>query len=165
MQTNLEFSDSPVTAAVTRLVARTWVAALPEAVFEFFSEPQNLARLTPASMKFRIVTPEPLSLGNGTRIAYRLRVHGIPLRWESEIRDWNPPHEFVDVQLHGPYRSWHHRHRFSAEDGGTLVIDEVDYAPPGGWLFDRLFIRRDLRKIFSYRIERLSELFPTASHS
>ena len=164
-QADLEFTDSPVARALTRLVATAWLSASPRTVFEFFSEPSNLEKLTPASMKFCIVTPEPFTMGNGTRIVYRLRVHGIPLTWESEIRDWDAPHEFVDVQLKGPYSFWHHRHRFSAVDGGTLVVDEVDYAPPGGWLVDRLFIRRDLRKIFSFRIKRLTELFPNVSHA
>ena len=163
MQTDLEFTDSPVRAAVTRLRASTWVPAPPRAVFEFFSEPSNLEQLTPAWLRFHIVTPGPLSIGDGTRLSYRLRVHGIPLAWESEIRDWNAPCEFVDVQIKGPYRFWHHRHRFSEVDNGALVVDEVDYAPPGGRLIDRLFVRRDLRNIFSFRIKRLAELFSTAS--
>jgi ligand-binding SRPBCC domain-containing protein len=100
---------------------------LPE-VFDFFSRPENLERLTPPRMHFQILTPPPIQLGKGTIILYALRARGIPLRWLTEIKRWNPPYEFVDIQAKGPYRLWHHTHRFSEVDGcGTRVVDIVDY--------------------------------------
>lgn len=160
MCADLVFTDSPTPNGVARLVARIWVPASLDKVFEFFAEPSNLEQLTPAWLKFGVEEPNSLVMVDGLRIRYRLRLHGIPLKWESEIRDWDPPHEFVDVQIRGPYRYWHHRHRFMEVDDGTLVVDEVDYAPPGGRLVDRLFIRRDLKRIFSFRMRQLVELFP-----
>jgi len=93
-------------------------------------------------------------MGQGTRIDYRLRLHGVPLRWESRIEEWHPGRGFVDRQLRGPYRLWRHRHSFAARDGGTVVRDEVDYALPLGRLGELahpLFVRRDLERIFAYR--------------
>jgi ligand-binding SRPBCC domain-containing protein len=96
---------------------------------------------------------------SGLLIGYRLRVHGIPLRWQSCISEWDPPLRFTDRQRRGPYREWNHQHIFEAVDGGTLCSDIVDYAVYGGSLINTLFIQPDLLKIFSYRQTRLRELF------
>jgi ligand-binding SRPBCC domain-containing protein len=128
-----------------------------ERVFEFFADAHNLERLTPPFLKFHIVSP-PIAMGRGTRIKYRLRLHGIPVGWESEITSWEPPHRFVDLQRRGPYRFWRHEHRFREIDGGTEVADRVDYAVPGGSLVNSLFVEPDIKKIFAYRTETLKKL-------
>jgi ligand-binding SRPBCC domain-containing protein len=92
-------------------------------------------------------------------IDYRLRLHGIPLRWQSRIEVWDPPHRFVDVQTRGPYRHWRHEHLFEAARGGTICRDIVDYEVPGGWLIERLFVRPDVARIFKFRQRRLEQLF------
>jgi ligand-binding SRPBCC domain-containing protein len=91
----------------------------------------------------------------GTLIDYRLRVHGMPTRWRTLISAWDPPHRFIDEQVRGPYRLWVHEHTFEACEQGTLVRDHVRYAPPGGWLIDQLFVRRDVGRIFAFRKEAL----------
>ena len=96
----------------------------------------------------------------GTLIDYELRVHGVPMRWQSEIAVWEPPWGFVDEQRRGPYRLWIHEHRFVEKDGGTLAVDEVRYAVPGGALINALFVARDVEKIFEFRTKKLKELFP-----
>ena len=96
---------------------------------------------------------------SGIEIDYRLRLRGLPLRWRSRISDWHPPYQFVDDQIVGPYRLWHHVHTFEARDGGTCVLDHVEYASAGGRLANALFLRRDLRAIFAFRQQRLMELF------
>ena len=85
-------------------------------------------------------------------------MHGIPIRWRTEIAEWNPPHRFVDVQLRGPYTLWHHTHTFEDRDGGTLCLDHVRYRPRGGAWIHWLFVRRDVERIFQYRQQRLGEL-------
>jgi ligand-binding SRPBCC domain-containing protein len=95
----------------------------------------------------------------GTRIDYSLRVHGLPLRWTSEITAWDPPRSFVDVQVRGPYRWWHHLHQFDEVEGSTKATDEVEYACPGGRIVNALFVERDLRRIFQYRLEFLKTRF------
>jgi ligand-binding SRPBCC domain-containing protein len=87
-------------------------------------------------------------------------VHGIPICWRTEIAEWQPPHRFVDVQLRGPYRLWHHTHTFEERDGGTLCGDHVRYRPHGGALMHWLFVHRDVERIFQYRQQRLKESFP-----
>jgi ligand-binding SRPBCC domain-containing protein len=140
--------------------------SLPE-VFEFFSRAENLERITPPWMRFRILTPPPIEMKPGTTIAYALRVRGIPLRWLTEIERWNPPYEFVDFQAKGPYQLWHHTHRFSEVEGGTSIVDIVHYALPFGplgRLIHRLQVARDLERIFDYRAHRIQALFPAAAN-
>jgi ligand-binding SRPBCC domain-containing protein len=144
----------------------TWVPLPLPRAFEFFSRAENLERITPPWMHFRIVTPGPIEMKQGATIAYALRVRGIPLRWLTEIERWNPPFEFIDVQAKGPYRLWRHTHRFSGVAGGTSIVDIVDYALPFGLLgriVHRLQVARDLAKIFDYRAERVQALLKTES--
>jgi ligand-binding SRPBCC domain-containing protein len=138
-----------------------WLPRSLEEVFVFFAEARNLETLTPPWLKFEVLTPDPIKMKAGTLIDYRIQIHGIPIRWRTEITDWNPPHQFVDLQLRGPYTLWHHTHTFAARDGGTQCVDDVRYHPRGGALMNWLFVRRDVEKIFDYRRERLVEIFKT----
>jgi ligand-binding SRPBCC domain-containing protein len=142
-------------AAVFQLKTRLFVARDLATTFAFFAEAGNLQRLTPPWLDFAILTPQPIAMSAGTLIDYRIRVHGVPLRWRTEIADWQPPHQFVDRQLRGPYRLWHHTHTFTAENGGTMVEDTVRYQPRGGPLLHRLFVRRDLERIFTFRQQEI----------
>ncbi len=128
-------------------------------IFPFFAAAENLEVLTPPFLNFHILTPKPIVMAVGTRIQYQLKIHGIPVRWESEITGWNPPYFFSDDQLRGPYRRWHHEHTFEEKDGGTLVLDKVEYAVPGGALINRFFVAPDLRRIFAYRTATLKKRF------
>lgn len=131
----------------------------PPSVFPFFADVTNLERITPPFLRFRVLTPTPVEIGEGTILDYRLRVHGVPVRWRTLIRSWEPPHRFVDEQIRGPYRRWIHEHRFEEVAGGTRMIDEIDYAAPGGRLVERLFVDRDVERIFSYRARFLGQRF------
>ncbi len=128
-------------------------------VFAFFADAGNLDSITPSWLQFRILTPMPVTMREGLRLDYRLRLRRIPIHWQSEITVWEPPYLFVDEQRKGPYRYWIHRHRFAAIDGGTKVFDEVDYAVPGGRLLNERVVAPDLRAIFRFRQEKLPELF------
>jgi len=141
-----------------QLRAETWVAASRNIVFPFFADAANLQVLTPPWLHFSILTPSPIAMDEGTRIAYRIRVHGIPIRWQSVISSWRPPELFVDEQRKGPYRRWVHTHRFLEERGGTRLIDEVRYELFAEWLIAPL-ITRDLQTIFTYRHHTLHRLF------
>jgi ligand-binding SRPBCC domain-containing protein len=136
-----------------------WLPRRLDEVFAFFADAVNLETLTPPWLRFRILTPRPIEMRAGARIAYRLRLHGVPLGWVTEITAWEPPRRFVDEQRRGPYRVWIHEHRFAERDGGTEARDTVRYRAPGGLLVDRLAVRRDVRKIFEYRARKLDELF------
>ncbi len=131
--------------------------ALPfprDKVFPFFAEAGNLARITPPGMGFEITSSEPIHMRAGTLIDYRIRVSGVPLRWRTRISRWDPPREFVDEQLRGPYAEWIHRHRFTEMDGGgTLMEDEVRFTLPFGILgaVAAPLVRWQLRRIFEYR--------------
>ena len=139
--------------------AETYLARARSEVFPFFAEARNLQTLTPPWLKFEVLTPSPIILRPGALIDYRITVHGIPIRWRTEITEWDPPHRFVDVQLSGPYTLWHHTHTFEERNGGTVCADRVRYRPRGGALIHWLFVRRDVQRIFQYRQQRLNELF------
>ena len=128
-------------------------------VFPFFADARNLETITPPWLKFEVLTSNAVAMRVGALIDYRIKVHGLPISWRTEIIEWNPPHRFVDVQLRGPYTLWHHTHTFEERDGGTLCIDDVRYRPRGGALMNRLFARKDIERIFDYRQKCLLEIF------
>ena len=131
----------------------------PHEVFDFFARAENLELLTPPWLHFGILTPQPIEMKLGAMIEYRIRLRGIPVRWVSEITEWEPPFWFEDTQVRGPYSKWVHRHSFEGTSGGTLAIDEVWYRVPGGPVVNRLFVARELKRIFDYRKAKLLELF------
>lgn len=129
-------------------------------VFAFFADAGNLEALTPPLVGFHILTPQPIAMRTGALIEYKLRVHGFPVRWKTEITAWEPPHRFVDEQRRGPYRLWIHEHTFEdTADGGTLIQDRVRYQVPFGRLANWLLVERDVRAIFTFRGETLIRLF------
>ncbi|HMJ09417.1 MAG TPA: SRPBCC family protein [Pyrinomonadaceae bacterium] len=129
--------------------------------FAFFSDARNLERITPPELGFRILTPQPINIRQGTLIDYRLKIRGFPVKWQTEISVWDPPHAFVDRQTHGPYKQWIHRHKFIEIDKDTTLIeDEVKYrigfAPFGEMA--NLLVRRELDHIFDHREERVKAI-------
>jgi ligand-binding SRPBCC domain-containing protein len=142
-----------------RLEREIWIPQPREEVFDFFGDARNLERITPPWLRFQILPPVPEVVERGTLLNYKLRLRGMPIRWRTEITCWEPPVRFVDEQRRGPYRLWRHEHRFEPRDAGTVCLDRVDYAVPGGALVERLFVRGQLRRIFDYRAEALREVF------
>jgi ligand-binding SRPBCC domain-containing protein len=143
-----------------RLRAECFVPRPLEEVFAFFTDAANLERLTPPWLKFHILTPLPIDMRPGRLIDYRLRIRGVPVRWQSEITLWDPPHGFADESRRGPYKHWRHSHRYVADGDGTRVYDDVHYAVPGGALVHWLVVERDVRKIFQFRQRALTDIFP-----
>lgn len=129
---------------------------LPRAeVFQFFSDPANLERLTPPWLHFRVLTPAPLPRGEGAVFEYRITVRGLSLTWRTLIEAWEDGRGFTDRQIQGPYALWQHTHRFeNLPGGGTRIVDRVRYRV--GWgvlgrLITRFWVRPDVERIFAYR--------------
>jgi ligand-binding SRPBCC domain-containing protein len=132
-------------------------------VFAFFADAHNLERITPPFLKFEVLTQGAIVMRPGALIDYRLRLRGVPLNWRTEITSWDPPRQFTDVQLRGPYRQWDHTHTFDDEDGGTMARDRVLYRLPGPDVFTRVvnavMVAPDTRTIFTYRHAALEDAF------
>lgn len=132
-------------------------------VFEFFEKPENLERITPLSVGFRILTPRPIKMKAGTVLDYTIKVLGLPVRWTTLISEYEPPARFADVALKGPYSFWHHTHTFEEVDGQTIMTDEVRYALPFGLLgrlVRSLWVKGQLDYIFDYRAGIIEEMMP-----
>lgn len=144
------------------------VIPLPrEQVFDFFSDPFNLEKLTPPWLSFEVVEAPAEVLHAGSLIRYRLKLHGVPTGWTTRIESWEPGVCFVDTQLRGPYKLWHHTHQFEDHPDGTLIRDTVRYKLPLGPLgaiARSLFVKRDTERIFDYRRQAIYEqlILPTA---
>lgn len=129
-----------------------------DVVFQVFADASNLEQLTPPFLKFHVVTAMPIEMKPGSLIDYRLKLHGIPIRWRTKITKWDPPFRFEDSQIRGPYSMWVHLHEFEQTEDGTLVKDVVRYSVPGGALIHWLFVERDLHRIFAFRQAQLPKL-------
>lgn len=135
----------------------------PELVWKFFATPRNLDALTPANLRFEIVGGVAPRMYEGQLIEYRIGLlPGMWTRWVTEITHVREGEYFVDEQRFGPYRLWHHEHRFTPSPGGVRMTDHVTYAVgwgPAGWLAERLWVARQVEEIFDYRAEKIAEVF------
>ncbi len=142
-----------------------WVPAPLNEVFSFFSDANNLEKLTPGWLHFKVLGKSTPEIKQGTLIDYQLSIHGIRLRWQSKIIDWAPGKQFVDIQVKGPYQLWHHTHEFKTVSGGTLMVDRIKYRSKG-WLLAPLleaaFVGPDIRRIFAFRHRIIGRLFGSA---
>ena len=129
-------------------------------VFAFFANAENLEPITPPELAFRILTPTPIVMGEGTTIDYRLQLFGVPFRWRTLITQWQPNSQFRDEQVRGPYRQWEHLHLFSATADGTHMTDRVEYRLPfqPAGIIALPIVRRQLDHIFRYRADVMREL-------
>jgi uncharacterized protein (TIGR01777 family) len=132
-----------------------------EKVFAFFSDAQNLGKITPSFLNFKIEKTTSEKIEKNTQISYSLQVHGVPIHWLTDITEWQPPYSFVDNQLKGPYSLWYHHHRFDEVEGGTLMMDWIRYRLPlgkvGQWV-GLAKIKSDVSEIFQYRRKVISGL-------
>lgn len=139
-------------------MARQWLPGSPESNFPFFSAAENLEKITPPWLNFRITKKSSDEMKSGLLIDYKLKIKGLPVSWRTRIEDWDPPRKFVDTQLRGPYKIWHHTHSFEPLAGGTLMTDRVIYKMYV-WPFGDValpMVKNDVRTIFGYRRTKLS---------
>lgn len=133
-----------------------------ENVFSFFSAAKNLEEITPDFLNFKIKDMSSAEIGKDTIINYKLKIHGIPASWQTQITEWVPLKMFVDNQNKGPYTLWHHTHTFTPLEKGTLIEDRIKYKVPGhlvGLLALGSFIRKDVSQIFRHRVQTIKRKF------
>ena len=137
-------------------------------VFAFFEDPRNLGRITPPWLNFRIVNPDAIEMNAGAEINYVIGWMGLPMKWKTIIKSYDPPHQFIDEQARGPYALWHHEHTFEETPDGVLIGDRVDYKLPFGPLggiAHALVVKRQLRAIFRYRQQAIASAMSLATPS
>jgi len=143
-------------------MAEHWIPLPIDKIFSFFKEPKNLEKITPDYLNFKVLNQTSTEINEGTKINYRLKLHGIPIWWQSKIVDWEPNHKFSDTQIHGPYNHWYHTHEFEEKNGGTLIRDHVQYKLPFGIPGDCVagsWVKKDLENIFDFRRKKIQEIF------
>ncbi len=153
------FGPSPIRGA-HYFYASQWIKKPVDETFDFFSRAENLEKITPPELAFKIIAKSSSEMGRGLLIDYTLRIKKVPIHWRTRIESWNPPHSFVDTQLRGPYRIWHHTHHFEALGDGTLMSDVVQYKMHA-WPFGDValpFVQGDITSIFSYRKKVISKI-------
>lgn len=146
------------------LVFEQFLPVSMEKAWTFFSSPENLNLITPPEMKFEILVDLPEEVHTGLMIHYRIRpMLNIPMRWTTEITAVEKHQFFIDEQIRGPYRVWHHEHHFRKVDGGVWMTDKLNYDVGWGvfgWLAGKLWVDKQVQEIFEYRKGKLEELFP-----
>lgn len=147
---------------IYRLYNQQFVPISKEAAWRFFSTPQNLQKITPDELDFSITSPDEGKVYLGQIITYTIRLNKVfKMNWVTEITSLIHENCFVDEQRFGPYKMWHHRHTFEEVDGGVLITDVVHFKIPFSLIAPlayRLFVKQNLKRIFSYRTEKLEEL-------
>lgn len=145
------------------LEQRRVIPATLDEVWAFFSDPHNLARLTPPALNLVVPADTPHEIHGGMIITYRIRaIAGLPMTWVTEISQVDAGRLFVDELRFGPYRFWHHQHHFREVAGGVEVRDLVHYAMPLGplgGLVHALMVKAQLREIFAFRAQAIERLF------
>lgn len=153
---------SPISMGRKEVFSEIWLPKNCDEVFPFFSDEKNLEKLTPEFLNFKVLNKSTDVITAGTHINYTLKLHWIPMKWRTLIEDWQPGKKFVDRQLIGPYKLWHHTHEFETFAGGTLMRDIVIYELPFGKVGDLVagsFVKNDVHKIFTYRRKVITEVF------
>jgi ligand-binding SRPBCC domain-containing protein len=147
-----------------RLEFKLFIPATLDVVWDFFSSPSNLAKITPPEMGFLITSPAQQEMYPGMFITYKVSpVLGIKLNWVTEITQLSFHKFFIDEQRRGPYSIWHHEHHFMEVNGGVEMRDILYYRVPFGFLgtiADFVFVRKKIKEIFDFREIRIKEIFP-----
>ncbi len=143
-------------------------AELPT-TWKFFSDPVNLAEITPAFLNLRVTSEiKETEVFSGQVLTYSVKpLLGIPVLWRSEIVHVAPLKLFIDEQRKGPYSLWHHQHHFTEVKGGVEMTDLVYYKLPlgvAGSLAHPL-VKKKLGEIFTFRYNRINEIFGAAKGS
>lgn len=154
---------------MTFITHKSWLQYLPltpDQAWTFFSDPNNLSKITPPEMDFRIISELPRKVYTGLIIEYKVSPFGnFSLPWVTEIKAVQEGSYFIDEQRFGPYKFWHHQHHFLPQGNGTVMTDILDYRLPGGWIgqwINKLFVERQIENIFAYRKKVLTELFSSS---
>ncbi len=140
------------------------IKATIEEAWSFFSKPKNLNALTPEDLNFKITSGNPKEFYQGKIITYKIKLLYIfGFNWTTEITKVEENNCFIDKQLFGPYKLWHHEHHFKDNNDGTItIIDKVKYKLyfyPISNLIHNLFVKKQLLHIFNYRSKKIQEIF------
>src|SRR5688572_16824866 len=143
------------------LTDRFEVPATIDRTWAFFTDAQNLSRITPPWLKFSVATKEPVHIQLDSVLDYTIAWKGLRMKWRTRIIDFSPPRQFIDLQIRGPYALWHHQHSFEPNaNGGVTCFDRVIYKIPLGPIgraLHAIAIRSQLLDIFRHRRKVIGE--------
>jgi ligand-binding SRPBCC domain-containing protein len=130
-------------------------------LFAFFSRPKNLVQLAPADLNLELLTaPEIMAVGS--RLTWKGKRYGMSQQIVQEVASFDLDKLIIVEQKEGPFARWVHAHQFAPSGVGTLIVEKIDFEPPGGmlgFLITADGIRKDLEKLFAFRQKKLAELF------
>lgn len=143
--------------------SQQYIHASIDECWTFFSNPDNLAKITPKSMAFLVTDFDNKNMYEGQIIQYKIKpLLGIKLSWLTEITKVKEGSYFIDEQRFGPYAFWHHKHFFEPTENGVKMTDVVHYAIPFGFIgriANALIVKNKLNEIFDYREKKVNEIF------
>ena len=135
-----------------------------ETVWAFFSNPDNLLTITPPFLNMKVISaPYEGEIHEGQIISYKVKpIFGMSVLWMTKIKQVERFSFFIDEQLRGPYKLWHHEHYFKEIEDGVEMTDLIHYRVPFGGLgkiVEKIIVRDQLKKIFMYRYDKVQVLF------
>ncbi|NBV14170.1 MAG: hypothetical protein EBS07_08905 [Sphingobacteriia bacterium] len=143
------------------------VSATKEELFRFFEVPENLSKISPPEMGLTVVKVEGDPLRAGSKITYKFKQWGIPMKWVARIAEWKEGEYFIDEQLSGPFSYYQHCHRIITNGNETLIRDEIEYKLPFGLLgnwFAGKQVKSLFLKAFEFRKEAMLKNFPNHTY-
>ena len=135
-------------------VRKTTIHAPVSTIFAWHAKDGAINRLTPPWAPLSLVARKGRGIDKGVEVTFKIKIFGIPMKWEARHIDYKENAMFRDYQVKGPFADWEHSHLFHAKSTDlTVMEDQVRFRLPFG-IFSLPFygyVQRQLERIFFYR--------------
>ena len=140
---------------------QTFIQAPPAVCFDLARDVQAHAATTAKTRERIVYAPSGGLLQLGDEVEFEATHFGIKQRFRSKIVEYERPTRFVDEMQKGAFQRMRHLHEFREAEGGTLMIDTLDFASPLGplgALVDRLVLTGYMKGFLESRNQHLREM-------